>query len=165
MCDEDESDYVMLSDEIVPDNELLRLTELEQPLTEAENYFVELISLAACQAPTDLKARLRTLPNIIDTFYRNFEKLKAEAKNDPDRVQNEIFELYNNFFTLVKSIFSRIDTTERLLESTQNDLGKLAIRNNEISIIRSIFGEMSNNGHEFSALFEEGGSKFPQNKE
>lgn len=152
----DESEYVLLNDEIEPDNELYKLSDLEQPLTASANRFIHVVSSAACLSTTDLKSRLRTIPHIIDTFYKNFEKLKSEAKNDPDRIQSEIFELYSSFFTLVKSILNTIDEAEHVLCLSDKSLSELSqsIRDKQVEAAKTSLNQLEQNGRAFKSLFD-----------
>lgn len=150
-ADNCEKDYVLLNNDIEPDNELFQTNNLEQPLTQTEIWLVSTASMATCLAPTDLKARIRTLPHIIDTFHKNFQNLKNEAKNDPNRIQNEIFELYNSFFMLAKSIIQRMSDIEPIIKSSENILKELATETNRKSLIDELF----KNGHKFKSIFED----------
>lgn len=148
-----ENDYVILNNDIEPDNELLQIPELKQPLTQAETWLVDSITMSVCLAPTDLKSRLRTLPHIIDTFHKNFQKLKSEAKNDSDRIQNEIFELYNSFFLLAKSILLRMENTESLLKSSEEALQKLVTESSQPH--KDLIDQLFKNSMKFKSVFEE----------
>lgn len=120
-----EDDYVLLSSEMEPDNELFKLDHQQAPLNLPETEFLQMLTLATCFSTTDLKAKFKNLPHIIETFHKNFKQLKAEAKNDSDRIQNEIFELYNSFFVLLKSILTSLDESGRVLLSTEQSLKAL----------------------------------------
>ena len=151
-ADNCEKDYVLLNNDIEPDNELFQTENLEQPLTQTETWLVSTASMATCLAPTDLKARIRTLPHIIDTFHKNFQNLKNEAKNDPNRIQNEIFELYNSFFMLAKSILQRMSDTEPILKSSENILKELLATETDR---KSLIDDFFKNGHTFKCIFED----------
>jgi hypothetical protein len=120
-----EDDYVLLSSEMEPDNELFKLDHQQAPLNLPETEFLQMLTLATCFSTTDLKAKFKNLPHIIETFHKNFKQLKVEAKNDSDRIQNEIFELYNSFFVLLKSILTSLDESGRVLLSTEQSLKAL----------------------------------------
>lgn len=151
-----ENDYVLLSNELEPDNDLYTLSELCQPLDEPLSRFVQVATFASCLAPTDLKARLRTLPSIIETFHRAFERLKSEARFDPDRVQNEIFELYSNFFALVRSILDKTDAMQTILRSSMTKFEAILGVDVETG---TVLVDLHKNGVEFKALFDDDSSQ------
>lgn len=151
--DSAENDFVLLEKNIEPENELFQTADLEQPLTELETWLVNGVTMSVCLAPTDMKARLQTVPTIIETFHKNFTKLKSEAKNDSDRIQNEIFELYNSFFTLVKSILELIEQTEPVLKSSEKVLQELA-DDQSSRLSKALIDQLFTNGRSFKSAFD-----------
>lgn len=127
--DEIEKTYVLDFD-IEPENELTKLTGKsksgeEKNQSPQETEFINTLTLALCFSTTDLKIKYGKFASIVENFNANFKKLKNEAKNDDSKINNELFELYDNFFRLARNIHANLERTRDILMDARKKLDQL----------------------------------------